>query len=37
VTQNCSVEAGGEAWTTAALGFSLAAVETCADNVDALG
>ena len=37
VTQNCSVEEGGEAWTTAVLGFSLVAVQTCADNVDALG
>jgi hypothetical protein len=37
VTQTCSVEEGGPAWTTAVLGFSLAVVQTCADHVDALG
>jgi hypothetical protein len=37
VTQTCTVEEGGPAWTTAILGFGWAVIQPCADNVAALG
>jgi hypothetical protein len=37
VTQTCSVEEGGPAWTTAVLGFDWAVIQPCADHVGAFG